>query len=97
MACTETVYIENATTLEDRVNRYGQIIDALELQLLNVAAGTAEIEEYSIDDGQVRIKTIYRDIASITKAIENLITLRNKLINKLNGRGMVLRDWRGLT
>ena len=96
MTCTEKVYIEDATSLEDRVNRYGQIIDALELRLLNVGTESAETEEYSIDDGQVKIKTIYRDLSSITTAIENLTKLRQKLINKLNGHGFVLRPWRGL-
>lgn len=97
MACSERVYIEDATSLEDRVNRYGQIIDALELRLLNSGTDSAEIEEYAIDDGQVKIRTLYRDIGSITKAIENLMKLRQKLVNRLNGHGFVLRPWRGLS
>ena len=97
MACTERVYIEDATSLEERVNRYGQIIDALELRLLNNGTESSEIEEYSLDDGQVKIRTLYRDLSSITKAIENLMKLRQKLINRLNGHSFVLRPWRGLS
>lgn len=97
MACSEKLFIENATSLEDRVNRYGQIIEALELRLLNFGTESAEIEEYSLDDGQVKIKTLYRDVNSITKAIENLMKLRQKLVNRLNGHGFVLRPWRGLS
>lgn len=96
MSCTEKLYIENATTLEDRVNRYGQIIDALELQILQVAAGNSDIEEYSLDDGQIKIKTIYRSIDSMQKGIAVMERSRQRLINQLNGRQMVLRPWEGL-
>lgn len=96
MACTETLYIKSASTMLERINRIDQIILALELQVVNVAAGNSDIEEYSIDDGQVKIKTIYRSVDSITKAIHGFETLKNKLLNQLNGRVTVLRPFSGL-
>jgi len=96
MSCTEKVYIESATSLEAKLTRYDQIIEALELQMLNVAAGNSDVAEYMIDDGQVRISTEYRDTVSIAKAITAFMSLREMIINKLNGRSFVLRPWRGL-
>lgn len=96
MACTETFYIESATSLKEKVDRYNRIIEALELQMENVAAGNADVSSYSIDDGQVKISTQYRDPISIANAIDKFMMLRNKALNSLNGRGAVLRDWRGL-
>ena len=96
MAITEKLYIESATTLEQKLTRYNQIIEALELQMLNVGAGNSDVSNYSINDGQVSISTTYRDPISIANAIDRFTMLRNKILNKLNGRSMVLRDWRGL-
>lgn len=96
MECTEKLYIENSTSLEERVTRYDQIIEALELQMLNAGAGNSDIESYTLDDGQVKISTEYRDVMQIAKAIDKFQFLRQKLINSLNGRCVVLRDWRGL-
>lgn len=94
--CTEKLYIENATSLEQRLERYEQIIEALELQMVNVGAGNSDIEEYTLDDGQVKISTTYRDVNQIAKAIQGFEFLRQKIINKLNGRSVVIRPWRGL-
>jgi hypothetical protein len=95
MATTEKLYIESATTLEAKLERYTQIIDALELQMLNASAGNSDIQEYSLNDGQVQIRTAYRDPLAIGKAIDIFIRLRQKTMNELNGRGFVLRDWEG--
>ena len=96
MSCTETLYIESATTLEEKVVRYDAIILALENQMLNVGAGNSDVQNYSIDDGQVKISTQYRDVVQIAKAITSFTALRNAAVNKLNGRLFVLRPWRGL-
>jgi len=96
MTCTEKLYIENATSLEERLSRYDQIIEALELQMLNVGAGNSDIDEYTLDDGQVKISTTYRDVNQMAKAIDRFQFLRQKIINSLNGRSVVIRPWRGL-
>jgi len=94
-ACTETVYLESASGLLERLTRINQIIEALEIRALGVV-GNADVEEYMIDDGQVKIKTLYKSSESIEKAIEAYDRLKQRIINKLNGRGMVLRPWQGL-
>lgn len=91
----ETLYIEGATTLESRLLRITQIIEALELRAVESVANE-DVEEYSIDDGQVKIKTSYRGLENISKAIQAYEIIKQRILNKLNGRSMVLRPWRGL-
>jgi uncharacterized protein (UPF0335 family) len=95
MSCTETIYIESADSMIERVERLEQIIEALEIRALAVV-GDADVEEYQIDDGQVKIRTLYKSSESIAKAIMAYEKLRNKLLNKLNGRNMALRPWQGI-
>lgn len=92
---TETLYIQSATTLAIRYERYCAIIDAMELAILE-NVGKENIEEYELHDGQTRIKTIYRGIESMTKAVEILEKQKNKLANQLNGRVTALRPWQGM-
>lgn len=96
MACSEIFYIESAQSLIDKVDRYDRIIDALGVHMENVALGNIDISEYSLDDGQVKISTTYRDPMAIAKAINSFTALRNSAYNNLNGRAVVLRPWRGL-
>ena len=95
MSCTETIYIESATGLEDEISRYNQIITALQLRAVEGAA-ISDKQQYSIDDGQVKISTLYRDPVSIAKAIKGYKALLEEALNKLNGRSFVARNWRGL-
>ena len=95
MACSEVVYIESAEGLEQRLQRINQIIEALELRAVD-NIDDALTDEYSLDDGQVKIKTKYRSYDSIVKAIQGFERIKHKIINQLNGRGMVLRPWQGL-
>ena len=92
---TETIYISDATTLEERLARINTIIEALELRQVEVIS-KSDIQQYSIDDGQVKITTLYRSADQIAKAINAYEVIKQRILNKLNGRGMALRDWRGL-
>lgn len=92
----ETLYITSASSTIERINRIDSIILALELQVVNVGAGNSDIQSYSLDDGQTKIQTQYTSIESITKAIEGFEKIKERLLNKLNGRSILLRDVRGL-
>ena len=96
MVFTETLYIEGATGLVERLARIEAIIEALELMQVEVI-GKSNVEEYQLDDGQVKIKTIYRSSEEIAKAIEAYEKLKQKILNRLNGRQIVLRPWQGLS
>ena len=96
MDCTETIYIDSAQSLIERVERINTIIFSLETRMVEVGAGNSTTEEYTIDDGQTKINTIYRSPESIARAISLYEKLKQKALNNLNGRGMVLRPARGL-
>lgn len=93
--CSEIHYIESATDLRDRITRIETVITALEAQLL-IAAGNGDLSSYSLDDGQVKIQSQYRSPSAIADGLFKLDTLRQRLINQLNGRQTVLRGWQGL-
>lgn len=96
MGLTESLYIESATSLQERLARIDAILLALENRMIDSGAGTSNKESYSLDDGQVKISTQYRSIEEIANAITAFEKLRERILNKLNGRGMVLRPARGL-
>lgn len=97
MACTETFYIQSAASLKEKIDRYDRIIKALGEQMENVAVGNSDISSYTVDDGQVKISTQYRDPVSIADAILKFEQEKQRALNTLNGRSFVLRPWRGLT
>ena len=84
-------YLGEATTLQDRITRINNIIDALELKAVD-ATESQYIEEYSLNDGQTQIRTRYRGIKGITDAINAFETIRQRYINQLQGRGTRLVD-----
>ena len=92
----ETLYIQEAASTFERVQRIESIINALELQMLSATANEP-IQEYSLDDGQVKIRTMYRSIKGMQDGIFVLEQMKNRLINQLNGHVMALRPWQGLT
>lgn len=96
MACSETFYINSSTSLQEKIQRYDAVILALENQMVNVAAGNSDIDEYQLEDGQVKIRTKYRDVNQIAQAIKAFESLRTRCINELNGYGFVLRDRRSM-
>ena len=97
MATTETLYIESATNLENRLTRICQIIEGLEAQQLIMAQGTTQdISEYSLNDGQVTIRTVYKSLSEITTALTFYERTKQKLLNQLNGRVIALRSWEGI-
>lgn len=89
------IYILSADSQEEKIVKVGQIIDAL-LDMSIKAAATGNFEEYNIDDGQTKIKTIYRSVSEITAAILAYELIQQRLIarlnNQLNGRVKRLVD-----
>lgn len=95
--CTISVYIESRSKAIGKINAIQEIIDALELRLVDVAAGQAAIiDEYQMDDGQMKVRTSYRSMDDVIAGISALEKIKQRYINQYNGRGVVLRDVRGL-
>ena len=83
-------YIETAKDIEAKILKINQIQEALEDAALNSAARSG-IEEYMLDDGQVKIKTIYRSVEEIVKSIEGFEKIKQRYINMVQGHVMQLR------
>lgn len=84
-------FIRCSTDTTDKIARIDAIIEALEDSML-AGALKANIEEYSLDDGQTKIKTVFRDVKSIEGAITALTRRKNRLINNCVGYRYGLQD-----
>jgi hypothetical protein len=90
-------YLQTSSTLKERIDRIDSIILSM-LGALEKAVTTGHFDEYSMDDGQVKIDTVYRDPNALTKTIEGLEKLnqmyRQRLVTNVTGRVTRLVDGR---
>jgi basic membrane lipoprotein Med (substrate-binding protein (PBP1-ABC) superfamily) len=85
------IYIDSATSLQDKITRIDAVIDGLLTSALK-AAGTGNVSEYGLNDGQTQIKTVYRSVSEVMKSIEAFEALKQLYVNRLNGRVVRLMD-----
>ena len=88
-------YLEGADTILERIRRIDQVLLALENAAITSAMGQ-HIDEYWLDDGQSKIKTIYRSSHDIEKSITAFDKIKQRYLNRLNGRTINLRDSRSI-
>lgn len=102
------LYIESVSSLEERINRLDLILTQMENSMLKIDAnpeggvagqpGIDLTEEYSLDDGQTKIRTKYRDVSAYIASYKQILGLRNMIIARLNnniaGNIIRLRDAR---
>lgn len=86
-----SIYLQTATSLQEKIVKLDAVIDAL-FTAATEAAENQGIDEYSLDDGQTKIRTRYRNSTEVFKAIKDYETLRTMYQNRLNGRQFSLRD-----
>jgi|GEM_PF-1127288 len=89
---TANNYIETRCDLRAKIVAIDAIIAANEdlmlKQALSDSGGTAM---YELDDGQIRIKVGYRSLKELTAAMDALEVVKQRYINRLNGRTTKLR------
>lgn len=78
-------YIESATTTKGRIVCINQILDALYATALSAAADD-NINEYWLDDGQIKIRTNYKGVHAIENSIKQFEKLRQMYLQRVNGR-----------
>lgn len=91
----EIIYIQSATDLYNRLQRIDQIITALELNIL-ANIGNSGVKQYTLNDGQINISTLYTSVTEMAQAITQLEKQKQRLLNQLNGRRFNIRSWQGL-
>lgn len=90
------IYIESATSIKDKISRINAIITALETTALKAAAN-GNITEYSLDDGQTKIRTAYRNPMEVANSISAFEVIKQRYINKLQPRIVRLVDGKNFT
>lgn len=93
---SEYLYVTSVTELKDRLSRIRALITAL-LDAQIKAALTGNIEEYWLDDGQTKIKTVNRSPKELADTITDLQRLEQTYLNQLNGRYVRLVDGKNFT
>lgn len=84
-------YIESATSLKEKITKICAIQDALFDAALKAATGE-NILEYNLDDGQAKVRAIYRTSGAIMQSYHELESLKQMCMNKLNGRIFIFKD-----
>lgn len=82
------IFINSATELKDRIKNIRLVMSALRAQRLAVALNPniANVAEYTLDDGQTKIHTVYRGLKEINDAMNVLEKELQTCYNQLNGR-----------
>ena len=95
MSCDYTIdeYISVQNNYQGKILAIDTLID---LMLLNLAkqAGSdmSGINEYQLDDGQIKIRTVYTSLKDLEQGIRALETLKQMYLNRMHGRTVILRD-----
>lgn len=85
------IYIESCSTIRDKIAAINRVISALQTVALT-AAETGQFSEYDLDDGQSKIKTVYRSVEDIGRSIIAFERIKQGYINDLQGSHMRLTD-----
>lgn len=85
------LYIEAQSGLQAKITAIDAIIDALLLTAAKAAAGD-NISEYSLNDGQTQIKTVYRGTSAVYASIRDFEKLKQMYMSRINGRVIRLVD-----
>jgi hypothetical protein len=88
---TISEFIECKSKSLGKIEAVDAMIDALELKLLE-SIDSANYSEYQLDDGQMKVRTAYRSTAEVLNGINELEKLKQRYVNRYNGRTLTLRS-----
>lgn len=87
---TISQFIETKSKLIGKIATYDLLIEGMETAIAEgIVSG--HILQTEVDDGFMKVRLNYRSIGDMTKALAGLEMLRQRYINRLNGRCTVLR------
>jgi len=76
---------ESKSKAKERIDKLNTLIDTLIAAQIEFAADPNK-REYGLDDGQTKIKMIYRDLDAVSLAIIGYERLISLYVNRINGR-----------
>ena len=85
------LYVNCSSNIKEKISRIDAIITVLEDSELNGAVNS-DVNEYWLDDGQTKIKTVFRDPEAIERAILALQRRKIRLQNQCAGHRYGLMD-----
>lgn len=94
MATLTTIadYITCSSSDKERLERMAEVITLLETKAIQ-AVENADVQEYEMNDGQVKIKTSYNTLEQIARDINAFQSIYDRLFNRCFGTRIVsLRD-----
>jgi hypothetical protein len=83
-------YIDSRSGLLAKIQAINNLISAMELKLVDTV-GQVNYADYSLDDGQMKIRTVYRSPSDVMAGITALEQLKQRYVNRYNGRRTVFR------
>jgi hypothetical protein len=87
---TISQYVESKSKLIGKIATYDLLIEGMEASILE-ATVSGHLVQYELDDGFMKVRSQFRSIGDMTKALAGLEMLRQRYINRYNGRCTVLR------
>ena len=87
---TISQYIESKSKLIGKIATYDILIESMENAILEGTV-SGHLVQYELDDSFMKCRAQYRSIADMTVALRGLETMRQRYINRFNGRCTVLR------
>lgn len=81
---SESEYIQSATTDSDKIVKIDTAISNL-YDVVLTAVANEDVQEYSMDNGQTKIRKVYRSVKAVMQTIKALETMKTHYSNKLNG------------
>jgi hypothetical protein len=83
-------YFECKSKILGKIATYDLLIEAME-KAIDTATLSGHLNQVELDDGQMKLRTNYRNIGDMTKALLGLEQARQRYVSKYNGRVSVLR------
>lgn len=78
-------YFEEKSKILGKVDTYDLLIEGLEKAILESTV-SGHLVQYEMDDGQMKVRTMFRKVSDLVTAMEGLQRLRQGYINRYNGR-----------
>ena len=86
---TISEFVEAKSKLIGKIATYDLLLEQMELAMLT-GIESGHLVQVELDDGMMKLRTQYRNVNDLTKAITTIEKLRQMYINRYNGRGMRL-------